>query len=192
MKSHLSPLGIRLWLLALSLVIVLTAMPALAHGAFEQWAETAQIRAGRANENARPMGIEDRFLVRLAIDGPKAETDCSGSEWVYDYVHHIAAGYDGGPQMILYIGDPPIRLPSRDLSHVATVRGVRLGETPEQVTAALHVPVSDIERTSSHRQFIALQKPVRHPGDSHIYYDFAMIVFNDGRAVSIWLAHNED
>jgi hypothetical protein len=176
----------------LTLFIALTAVPALAHGAFEQWAETAQMRAGRADENSFPMGVEDRFPVRLAFDGTKAATACSGSRWVYDYVHHIAAGYDGGPQTILYIGDPPIKLPSRDLSHVATVRGVRLGETPEEVAAALHVSVSDIERSSSTRQFISLQKPVRFPGDTHVYYDLASIVFDNGRAVSIWLAHDEN
>jgi hypothetical protein len=176
----------------LSVFIVLTAMPALAHGAFEQWAETAEATAGRADDSSFPMDIEDRFPNRLALGGLKAETACSGSIWVYDYVHHIAAGYDGGPQMILLIGDPPIKLPSRDLSHIVTIRGVHLGQTPQEVAAALHVSVSDIGRTSSQRQFIALQKPVRHPGDIHTYYDLANIVFNNGRAVSIWLAHNED
>ena len=170
----------------------LMAAPALAHGALENWAGSAQSIALPAREISFSMTVEDRFRVRLALEGAKAETACSGSRWVYDYVHHIAAGYDGGPQMIVSIGDPPMRLPARDLSHVITIRGVHLGQTPGEVAAALLVPISDIERTSRHRQYLYLQKPVHHPGDNHTFYDLDDVVFYDGRVMSIWLAHDED
>lgn len=122
----------------------------------------------------------------------KAETACSGSRWVYDYAHHIAAGFDGGPEMILYMSKPPVKLPSRDLSHVSTARGVRLGDTPKEVVAALKVPLSYVTQSSDHRQFLDLAKPVLHAGDTHVFYDLATVVFEGGRVVSIWLAHNEN
>ncbi|HEY7982503.1 MAG TPA: hypothetical protein VID19_13605 [Candidatus Eremiobacteraceae bacterium] len=137
------------------------------------------------------MRIEDRFPIRLAAGGVKAETACSGSIWVYDYAHHIAAAQDGGPEALLYLGDPPEKLPARDLSHVITARGVHLGEVPLQVATALRVPLSDVVRTSAHRQFLYLEKAAHIKGQSHEFADIAMIVFYDGRVVSIWLAHNE-
>jgi hypothetical protein len=186
------PVLVRSAALAALVFIALAITPAKAHDEFTSWAETAQKKAYFGGDKSWPMAIEDRFTVRLAAGGTKAETACSGSRWVYDYVHHIAAGYDGGPQMILYVGKPPIKLPSRDLSHVSTIRGIHLGESPEHVAAALKVPLSDVARASKHRQFLYLSKPVHLPGDTHIFYDLSMIVFDDGRAVSIWLAHNEN
>lgn len=188
----MNALGGRFYPALLAVFIALTPRPAIAHGSFEQWAESALAMAGRADEASFPMRIEDRFPARLALGGIKAETACSGSIWVYDYVHHIAAGYDGSPEMILFIGDPPIKLPSRDLSHIVSNRGVHLGQTPEEVAFELHVPKSDVVRRSRQQQTLSLQKPVRFPGDNHTFYDLANIVFNNGRAVSIWLAHDEN
>ena len=179
--------------LGLGIATALAITPAKAHDEFTSWADAAQKRAYFGDiTSSRPMAIEDRFTVRLATGGTKAETACSGSTWVYDYVHHIAAGYDGGPEMVLYMGKPPIKLPSRDLSYVSTVRGIHLGESPEHVAAALRVPLSDVTRASKHRQILYLSKPVHIPGDSHVYYDLSTIVFENGRVVSIWLAHNEN
>jgi len=173
-------------------VAALVLGPAKAHDELAAWAQSAQEIAGPSDRQRQPMVIEDHFTERLAFNGMKADTACSGSRWIYDYAHHIAAGFDGGPEMILYIGTPPVKLPSRDLSHVSTVRGLRLGDTPKQVVAALKVPLSDITRPTDRRQFLNLAKSVVHAGDTHGYFDFSTIVFHDGHVVSIWLAHNED
>src|SRR4029077_4761456 len=94
-----------------------------------------------------PMNVEDRFKKTLAINGTKDRGPCSGSTWVYDYVHHIAAAESGGPEMIFYVDNPPVMVPNRDLSRVSTARGIRLGDSPEHVVNALKVPLADITRT---------------------------------------------
>ncbi len=128
----------------------------------------------------------------VALGGLRAETACSGSRWVYDYKHHIVAGEDGGPRMILYAPAPPAKLPSRDLTNVRTVRGLHLGSTPQQVTAAFGVPLADVVQMSHHRQYLYLEKGVYLRHDLHEYADIAIIIFEDGRAVSIWFAYDED
>jgi hypothetical protein len=94
--------------------------------------------------------------------------------------------------MLLYFGAPPVKVPSRDLSHVSTLLGVHLGDTPDHVSHVLHVPLSDVIRSSSHRQFLFLRKGERLYPDDHIYYDLTMVVFNGGHAVSIWFVHDEN
>jgi hypothetical protein len=190
-RSIRNVIRIAIFVCALCVNLGFATTPAQAHGHLLAWAESGQ--AHYLGPNAKPfmMGIEDRFPRRLAAGGVKAETACSGSRWVYDYVHHIAAVEDGGPEALLYLGDPPERLPARDLSRVVTARGVRLGESPLQVTTALSVSRSDVVRTSTHRQFLYLEKTVYIKGQTHDFADIARIIFSDGRAVSIWLAHNE-
>ena len=178
---------------AMFAIASLTGSAAMAHGdPLTAWAEAAQSIALPGHVKPSPMEIEDHFPVALAARGTMAETPCSGSRWVYDYAHHIAAGYDGGPEMLLYIGEPPVKLPSRDLSHVSSVRGIQLGDTPEHVTKALNVPLADVTRSSKHRRFLYLKKAVYFRGDTHEYADLAMIVFLDGRVTSIWYAHDEN
>jgi hypothetical protein len=183
--------------LATAVLSSMAVEPAISHDlALTTWGTvTAAIADPRSlKASPFPMNVEDRFQQRVESGGTNDQTPCSGTRWVYDYAHHIAAGGGGGPEMLLYAGSPPIKVPSRDLSHVSTVRGVRLGSTPEQVVKALNVPLTDITRTSTHREFIYLSKPVYFAGDHyhHEFIDAAMIVFHDGRAISIWFIHGEN
>ena len=94
--------------------------------------------------------------------------------------------------MILYAPVPPVKLPSRDLSNVRTIHGLHLGSTAQQVAAAFGVPQADVVQASPHRQYLYLEKGVYFRHDPHEYFDIAIVMFEDGRAVSIWFAHDEN
>jgi len=177
--------------------VALTVEPAMSHDdPLTAWgaAVTAIADPRMLKASPFPMNVEDHFSKRLAPGGTKDQGPCSGSTWVYDYVHHIAAAESGGPEMILYAGNPPVKVPNRDLSHVVTARGIRLGDTPAKVVKALQFPLSAVTRTSNDRGYLYLSKPVYLSDDvSHYkYFDIAMILFRDGRVVSIWFVHDEN
>lgn len=160
------------------------------------WANATHERAlgPTVADKVRPflMAREDRFTSNPARAMPRIATPCSGSRWVYDYKNHIAFGDDGGDMMLLYAADPPTRISHQDLTGVTTKYGLRLGDTPDQVTRALRVPTSDVVRFSTNEQFLYLQKDVWLHNDPGEYYDIATVIFNDGRAVAIYFAHDEN
>ncbi len=183
--------------MAMLIVAPQLAAPAASHDdPYVLWANATEASAdsfvGSRGVKPHLMQGEDRFTIDVASGGLKAETPCSGSRWVYDYKHHIAAGDDGGPTMVVYAPAPPVTLPSRNLIDVRTIRGLHLGSTPQQVTTAFGVPSADVVQMSPHRQYLYLEKGVRLGHDPHEYADIAIVTFRDGRAVSIWFAHDED
>ena len=180
-----------------AMLTIAPQVPALSHDdPYVPWANATYASAISVLDvrGVKPhlMKAEDRFAVDVAFGGLRAETACSGSRWVYDYKHHIAAGESGGPRMILYAPAPPVKLPSRDLSNVKTIHGLHLGSTPLQVTAALGVPPADVVQASPHSQYLYLEKDVHLGHDPHEFADIAIVMFEDGRAVSIWFAHDEN
>lgn len=186
--------ALKVVLIVLSICVISLAASgrAYSHDApLTTWGTAAAASADPRSLKAAPfrMSVEDRFPRRLESGGTNDGTPCSGTTWVYDYVHHIAAGGGGGPEMLLYVGSPPTKLPSRDLSRVSTVRGIRLGSTPEQVATALKIPITDVTRTSAHREYVYLRRPDPLHRD---LVDLAMIVFHDSRAVSVWFIHDEN
>jgi len=158
--------GVSLTVLVAMLIIApQIPAPALSHDSpYVLWANateaTADTFVGTRGVKPHLMQAEDRFTSDVARGGLKAETACSGSRWVYDYKHHIAAGDDGGPRMILYAPAPPVKLPSRDLSNMKTIHGLHLGSSPQQVTAALGVPPADVVQASPHSQYLYLEKGI--------------------------------
>ena len=118
-----------------------------------------------------PMNVEDHFRHRLAPGGTRDQEPCSGSTWVYDYVHHIAAGDNGGPETLVSSSAPPVKVPSRDLSHITTELGIYLGDTPQHVASVLHVPARYITRSSARRQFLYLAKDEHFRNDAWVYRD---------------------
>jgi len=97
--------------------------------------------AGPIVDSAIPNGtaikstVADRFAHPPAAGGEGESTAGSGSTWVYDRAHGIAAWLENGDltgSEILYVSSPPGSLPSRDLSHVVSVRGLHLGMPPRK------------------------------------------------------------
>jgi hypothetical protein len=125
----------------------------------------------------------------LAGDGPRLGTAGSGSFWVYDPVHHIAAASEQGDvdgDRIMYSAPPPGTLPRRNLAGIVSVHGLRLGLTTGSVLRILRVPSSAIRRISPHESVI-YARAGRKCGRLECSHDH-IIVFTDGRASSISLA----
>lgn len=124
----------------------------------------------------------------LAHNGRLIETAGDGSYWVYDPVHHIAASSQSGDltgDLILYSQRPPARVPTRDLSHIVSSRGLRLGITPALAARALGVPQSAVKRVSARESILYVRKN-RMCGPSPCAHD-ATVIFRNNRAISIAL-----
>jgi hypothetical protein len=124
----------------------------------------------------------------LATNGRKIETAGSGSYWVYDPVHHLAAMSEGGDAMgdsIFESAAPPAALPARDLSGVVSARGLRLGLSSAQAAHDLGVPLAAVKRISP-REAVLYARAPRRCGPYACAHD-ATILFRDDRAVAISL-----
>lgn len=135
-----------------------------------------------------PYSSLNRWRFALANGGPKIETAGSGSFWVFDPVHHIAAVSEGGDargDAIFYSPKPPFRLPARDLSKVASMRGLRLGISPSRAAEILRVSSGAVKRTSADESVLYARKD-RICGKYSCAND-ATVIFRNDKVVSIAL-----
>jgi hypothetical protein len=125
----------------------------------------------------------------LAAGGRRAPTAASGSFWVYDPVHGIAAGSEYGDvhgDRIMYAPAPPVAVPRRDLSGVVSPLGLHLGSTSTEAARILRVSLSAVKRIGPHRSTLYARAD-RRCGKDQCAHD-AIIIFADDRATSISLA----
>ncbi|HYZ17242.1 MAG TPA: hypothetical protein VE591_12605 [Candidatus Acidoferrum sp.] len=124
----------------------------------------------------------------LAANGRRLLTAGSGSFWVYDRAHGIAASSEGGDAQgdrILYADPPPQALPARDLSRMVSVRGLRLGISSSLAARYLGVPPTAVRRISPHRSILYARTNRRC--NPYLCAHDATIFFRDDRAVAISL-----
>jgi len=127
----------------------------------------------------------------LGYPGLALPTAGVGSSWVYDPIHHIAAGTgyndDGGwDDQISYSASPPSKIPARNLSGVVSARGLRLGVTPRQAATDLDISVSAVRSLDAHYSALSVLKKCPLPKRCTEFSNyFAVVVFRDGRAVYI-------
>ncbi|MDQ6781760.1 MAG: hypothetical protein M3Z37_11495, partial [Candidatus Eremiobacteraeota bacterium] len=137
------------------------------------------------------VSVDDQFKRDVVAGGKYAPTPCSGTLWVYDYRHHIAAGRQRGHQYsgtILFAAAPPLRLPNRDLSGVVTQRGLGLGDSPERALRALTAPPGALQQFPGNRQALFLRRRVKCAVGWPQYCNHDVeIVFDRKRAVEISL-----
>lgn len=165
------------------------------------WAEHAAPQAVNAVSTAAPTKVDDHFgalsyaqwkgprdregLAAHGIDLPTAD---AGSTWVFDPVHRIAAETAAGDQTgdnIMYAAPPPSAIPARDLSHVISAHGLKLGMSPAQAAHDLDVSMTALQRVDAHYSFVSTNDLTQHNGVPVGHY--AIIVFHDGHAVYISL-----
>jgi hypothetical protein len=172
-----------------TLCALLVPRPAASHdAALMTWANAALDRAEDYRIKPVKTAIDDHFNHDLISGGHIAETPCSGTSWVYDYRHHIAAGRDRGSgplQIILYANDPPTKVPSRDLSSVESAHGLHLGMTSSEVAKMYRVSTNTIVKLSNGRRVLSLEKDVKC--GSWICGHDKIVVFESDRVVSISL-----
>jgi hypothetical protein len=128
----------------------------------------------------------------LGAHGTFLETAEAGSTWVYDYAHHIAADSDYGgfeASMIFYAPvPPPSNITSRDLSAVTSVRGLKLGMSPQQAAHDLAVAITSVSpvkidgKVVPHYSVLSVLKPCSKP---QVCGQGAIVFFEDNRAVAI-------
>jgi hypothetical protein len=155
--------------------------------------------AGPIVDSAIPNGtaikstVADRFAHPPAAGGEGESTAGSGSTWVYDRAHGIAAWLENGDltgSEILYVSSPPGSLPSRDLSHVVSVRGLHLGMTPAEAAKIMGVSTSAVRPMSGVLTlFTATHAPPCPTGPEGSCDIDAVIKFKGGHAYSIGLWH---
>jgi hypothetical protein len=170
-------------------VVFLMPHPADSHDdALATWATAALEYAEDYRVKPIATTIDDHFDHYLIAGGQVAETACSGTSWVYDHRHHIAAGRDRGTgpiQMLLYAKDPPTTMPDRDLSSVKSDLGLHLGMAASEVARLYRVSSHAIVQLPSHRRVLYLDKLVKC-GDQACGHDI-VVVFENARVVSISL-----
>lgn len=130
----------------------------------------------------------------LAVHGIDLPTAGSGSIWVYDPVHHIAASSFGGDvsgDKIFYSAPPPSKLPAKDLSRTVSAHGLRLGITPSQAERDLGVSPAALIRIDDHTSQLSVEKTFTcyFEGQTGDCWDFADVLFRDGSATYIELAY---
>jgi hypothetical protein len=155
--------------------------------------------AGPIVDSAIPNGtavkstVADRFAHPPAAGGEGEPTAGSGSTWVYDKAHGIAAWLENGDltgSEILYVSSPPGSLPSRDLSNVVSVRGLHLGMTPAEAAKVLGVSTSAVHTMSGiPTLYTATHAPPCPTGPEGSCDIDAVIKFKAGHAYSIGLWH---
>src|SRR5271166_3611464 len=153
-----------------SVATVITGIGVFAGTMVYAQSDTLVAWAGAIVDKAIPIDVKpfkttvtDHFVRSPAAGGLGLPTAGSGSKWVYDGKHRIAAWSEHGDltgDMILTVDTPPpAGLPSRDLSKIATARGLHLGLTPAQVTALYHVSSSAVHRLSAHSSVVIVEWP---------------------------------
>jgi hypothetical protein len=146
------------------------------------------------NGTAVKSTVADRFAQPPAAGGQGESTAGSGSTWVYDRAHGIAAWLENGDltgSEILYVNSPPPGpLPSRDLSKVVSVRGLHLGMTPAEASKTLGVSTSAVKPMSGVLTlFTATHAPPCPTGPEGSCEIDAVIKFKAGKAYSIGIWH---
>lgn len=117
------------------------------------------------------------------------EGAASGSSWLYDSVHGIAAGPEYGDvhgDRIMYAPAPPVAISERDLSGVVSRFGLHLGSTSTEAIRILRVSPSAVKRIGPHRS-ILYARADRRCGKDYCAHD-AFVIFTNDRATSISLA----
>jgi hypothetical protein len=177
-----------------------------------KWAEnTTPLSWQRGNLHIDATTVEDHFGHApyeawskrgengLGYPGQALSTAGAGSSWVYDAAHHIAGGTyyndDGGwDDQLAYAQPPPAKLPSRDLSSTTSAHGLHLGMSVADAAKDLGVSTKVAQRIDAHHSAISVERscagshscgPEAHKAGISGY--FALVVFNDGRAVYIQL-----
>jgi hypothetical protein len=130
----------------------------------------------------------------LAMHGTYLPTAGSGSTWVYDSVHHIAADSFGGDETgdtILYATPPPSKLAQRDLSGVVSAHGLRLGMTANQAALDLGVAAVAVQRIDNHHSELDVMKNIKcyYEGQHTLCAEQSTVFFLDSRAVYIQLSY---
>jgi hypothetical protein len=132
--------------------------------------------------------VADHFASAPAAGAPMLLTAGSGSRWVYDRAHRIAAWSEQGDltgNEILYVDTPPPgSLPSRDLSHVVTARGLHLGITPAQAARVFGLSPSAVHQSIL---YVSARMSKCPPGPEAPCENDAVIKFRGGQAYSIGL-----
>jgi hypothetical protein len=124
----------------------------------------------------------------IAVGGRRLLTAGKGSLWVYDPVHHIVAVSEYGDvngNSVIYSEKPPANLPARNLSHVLSAHGLRLGMPAVAVAAILGVRPGVVRQTSATGSYLYARKP-RMCGTRKCAHD-AIVIFEHDRAVAISL-----
>ena len=179
---------------AAAALVLFAPNEARAQNSLLAWA-SAIVSQAIPNANPVPSNVADRFSRAPAAGGRTLDTPGSGSAWVYDRIHRIAAWSETGDLTgaeILFVDSPPPGiLPQRDLSRVDSVHGLRLNETAADVARILGVPPSRTRATSAHRSvlFVAKRPIPCGPGREPPCESDAVVKFKDGRAISIGLWH---
>lgn len=129
----------------------------------------------------------------LARHGIELPTAGSGSIWVYDPVHHIAATSFGGDvsgDKIFYSAPPPSKIPAVDLSKTVSAHGLHLGVTPSQAERDLGASPGALIRIDDHTSQLSVVKvfTCHFEGQTGDCWDFADVLFRDGKATYIELA----
>ncbi len=129
----------------------------------------------------------------LAVHGIELPTAGSGSIWVYDPVHHIAASSFGGDlsgDNIFYSTPPPSKIPAMDLSRTVSAHGLRLGITPGQAERDLGVSPGALIRIDDHTSQLSVVKVItcHFEGQTGDCWESADVLFRDGKATYIELA----
>jgi hypothetical protein len=141
--------GPRAWVIAGALIcsVWLLAAAAWAHDdPLTDWAEQANDAIPMPhNLKPIPTTVSDRFVPDIIAGGARAETPCSGTLWVYDYTHGIAAGRhrdDPNGGTLDYRSKPPVKIPDRDLLAVRSQLGLHLGISLDDAARILKEPVT--------------------------------------------------
>jgi hypothetical protein len=124
----------------------------------------------------------------IAAGGIRLRTAGSGTLWVYDPVHHIAAASSRGDltgDALFYTARPPTAFPRRDLSRTVSTRGLRLGMSIARAATILGVSPDSVKRTSPERSVLYVRKP-RKCGTYACAAD-STLIFENGRAIAISL-----
>jgi len=129
----------------------------------------------------------------LAFHGIDLPTAGSGSIWVYDPVHHIAASSFGGDvsgDNIFYSPPPPSKIPAIDLSKTVSAHGLRLGITPSQAERDLGVSPGALNRIDDRTSQLSVAKIItcHFEGQTGDCWESADVLFRDGKATYIELA----
>ena len=129
----------------------------------------------------------------LAAHGVTLPTAGSGSIWVYDPVHHIAATSFGGDitgDKIFYSTAPPATIPAVDLSKTVSAHGLHLGITPSQAERDLGVAPSALIRIDDHISQLSVAKIItcHFEGQTGDCWESSDVLFRDGKATYIGLA----
>lgn len=170
--------------------VLSTPTPASSHDdALALWGGII-IEFAESEEIGKPIStdIDDHFPPDSLHGATIAETPCSGTWWVYDARHGIAAGADRGVpyiQDILYDGPPPTRLSSPDLSSIRSEHGLHLGMSVAQAAAVFHLRSPKLETLPGGLTVLSLEHDVAC-GSYKCAHD-KIIIFDAGRAVSISL-----